>query len=507
MSEPTPPYHYPEHHAADVWSAISLAEALRANGAYDLFRGQRHTFPIMPSAFRPGVDHDDVVSILDDFATWVHNTPDLSSLHENLDAITAVAQHYGLKTPFLDFSYSPRVAGYFATDGGKAGDTGTIICINRERFRRSWETMNGQHHASNGFPLTDIVEIDVKNLWRLQAQEGAFVRCHVTPTVLEMFSYMLHIYFPQNPGTVVEATDRIYPAERSHLEVLLDQYFLVQSYPDRQRRLRELWDDIIQLPSQALEDAVLSFFKSNKLPDNHPSWETAFARSWLEEPDEEYGPTRRHRTAQLVLPTQDYSGNVEREVERIVSGVIATTQTGDRPNMNWNITFPDGRPVYVNGEGVTPLQDEWTEYSMSEALNTIYSGMRYLPYTDQQIVRAITRYIVMTGFGIHKVMGDACGVEFEGAGVRGRGFCSPSRVRNALRDDFYQLVKPDKLNEDGELGFGDLLFTGRFIRTAYLFEKFVELFVEDLIPTQAVLAVEGLVIGLNPMRLEVMGES
>ena len=278
-------------------------------------------------------------------------------------------------------------------------------------------------------------------------------------------------------------------------------------YPERRRQLENIWESIVEIPPDSIELEVALYYQGNKLPDIHPSWETTFAQSWLNEPDEQYGPTSEHRRAKLVLPTGPFSQHSEKEMECVISEVITKNRSDGRPNIDWNIKFSDDRDVFIDQEGITPIENEWTVFSMRDVLNVIYSGMRYLPYADCQIARAVVRYISMATFGVYEVMDDAEGVEFEGAGVRGRGFCSPTRVRSALRDDFYSLVKVEKLNSDRELSLRDLLFAGRSIKTAYVFEKFIDLFVEDLIPTQAALGVEGLVIGVNPMRLEVMGES
>lgn len=507
MPTSIPKYDYPEHCVDNVWSAISLAEQLRDCGEFDLFRGQRHTFDIKPSAHRDGVNPDEASNSLNHFATWIHETPDLASLHGNEDAILAVAQHYGLKTTFLDFSYSPRIAGFFATDKGVAGDTGTIICINRDRFNKSWEDLNKRNQHSKGYPLTEIVEIDVKNLWRLQAQQGAFVRCNVDPNLLEMFSEMLHIYFPQDPNIVVESSEQIYPVEKSHLEILIDQYFLIEGYPKRMRELEDIFGSIYEVPTENVDKESTKFFIGNKPPAIHPSWETSSAMRWLEEPDEKYGPTSKNQPAEITLPAEEFSHKVVSDLELAVSKFISKDKYGFRVNLDWKVSFPDGNPVLICGEGVTQVDDEWTEFSMSEMLNSIYSGMRYLPYTDNQISRAISRYIIFANFGVYEVMENTTGIEFEGGSVRGRGFCDASRIRSSLRDDFFQYLKSEKLDTSGELGIRNLLFAARKVQSSYEFEKFVELFVEDLIPTQAVLAVEGLVIGLNPMRIEIMGES
>ena len=322
-----------------------------------------------------------------------------------------------------------------------------------------------------------------------------------------MYSEMLHIYFPQNPKVVVESSEQIYPVEKSHLEILLDQYFLIESYPKRMRELENIFGSIYVVPTENVEKESAKIFKGNKPPATHPSWETFFAKSWLKEPDERYGPTSKKRTAEIILPVEEYSHRVVSDVELAVSKLISKDQSGLRPNLDWKANFLNGNLVLINGEGVTQIDDEWTEFSMSQMLNSIYSGMRYLPYTNNQISKAISRYIIFANFGVYEVMENTTGIEFEGGSVRGRGFCDASRIRCTLRDDFFQFVKPEKLDACGELDIRDLLFAGRTVRSSYIFEKFVELFVEDLIPTQAVLAVEGLVIGLNPMRIEIMGES
>lgn len=230
------------YNTKDVFSAIKLAEKLKTDGEYDFFRGQRHSFEILPSLSRSGVDKKEAIDKLGKFSYWVHDTPELESLHYNQNAILSVAQHYGLKTNLIDFSYSPNVAGFFATDQGVKGDIGTIICLNRKKFEKSWHDLNNRFYEDNGNYLVEIIEIDVKNLWRLQAQEGLFLKSNVDYSMLEMFSCFQYIYFPQDGKTKLFEKGQIYPQEKSHLEILLDQYFLIDSYPDRQKKItRNNW--------------------------------------------------------------------------------------------------------------------------------------------------------------------------------------------------------------------------------------------------------------------------
>jgi len=113
----------------------------------------------------------------------------------------------------------------------------------------------------------------------------------------------------------------------------------------------------------------------------------------------------------------------------------------------------------------------------------------------------------MISFGVYNVIDNSQGIELEGARIRGRGFCSRKKIRNALRQDFFSFIKPEKLDSSNGLSFRDIIFLASNVKTSYVFEEFIELFVSDVIPSQAAVAVEGLVIGVNPMRIEILGES
>lgn len=501
-------YSFPEHSVDDVWSAIRVADELKELGKYDLFRGQRHAFDICPTVARPGADLNEARKQLNDFASWIHRTPDLQSLHNNESAILAVAQHYGLKTPLLDFTRSPRVAGFFATDGATEADTGTIICLNKERFTASWCDINNRHLESEGTRLTELIDIDVKNLWRLHAQEGEFLRCHVDPNVLEMFSHFLRIYFPQSLESKILRAEEIYPTEKSHLEVLLDQYFLIASYDQREEKLKCFFGSVINIPEYAIESELKSFFKALEPPQSDPSWLSESAKLWLEEPDENYRHTSEAIGVKIVLPQGIKEEDFDAYIERQLPGVIEGARSSPRPNMACRVVDELGRTLYVDGEGITlEGEGEFTEFAVQDMVNAIYSGMRYLPYSGSQIVRAIVRYLKMLCFGVYELIEDCEGVEFSGGEIRGRGFASRQRIIEALRDDFLEHIDSRKLDSSGRLSFRDTLFAASHVKSCYQFDRFIKLFVEDLIPTQAVVAVEGLVIGLNPIRIDVLGES
>lgn len=108
---------YPFYMASDITEALEVATALKRQGHFDLFRGQIRSFPPSPSIFRPGVDLDAATDRLNRFGAWVRQTSVLASLHSDRDAILAVAQHYGIPTPLLDFTREPEIAAFFAADG------------------------------------------------------------------------------------------------------------------------------------------------------------------------------------------------------------------------------------------------------------------------------------------------------------------------------------------------------------------------------------------------------
>jgi hypothetical protein len=504
-------YNYPEHFSKNAEAAVKLAQELKLTGEYDFFRGQKSTYDIQPSVSRIGVDKNAAAVKLAEFAYWVNNTPELSSLHGNYNAILAVAQHYGLKTPLLDFSHSPEIAGFFATDGGETDEMGTIICINKKRFQESWSDINDNYYEKNGMYLTEIIEIDVKNLWRLQAQQGLFLKCHVDSSLLEMFSCFLHIYFPQKNRITIIDQEKVYPKAKSHLEVLLRQYFLIDSYPKREKQLAEIFELTIASGGENdIRKEMEAFFIMNSLPAIHKSWRSDFANSWLNEPDEKYSNAKTVVDICISLPQnlfniREFEINLFKQIER--EFIKNDFLYSNRKSVNWIVKSYKGVILYIDSEGFTDELNDFTDFTASQMVDSIYSGMRNLPYSNYHVVKAISRYLTIVQFGIYEVIEDAVGIVFSGGSVRGRGFCSSKKIYTALRDDFFNLINPRNLNSLGKLEFRDTLFCARYVNTSYVFERFIDLFVEDVIPTIAAVAVEGLIIVVNPMRIELLGES
>ncbi len=99
--------------------------------------------------------------------------PDVDENSEH--SIEALAQHYGLSTRLLDWSYSVYVASFFAFSGTIHSKTGmvSIWALETESFR-SFSTDHLEH-------INDFYEQNVRNLWQM----GSFSRNRTTMHNLE----------------------------------------------------------------------------------------------------------------------------------------------------------------------------------------------------------------------------------------------------------------------------------------------------------------------------------
>jgi hypothetical protein len=207
-----------------IEEAVALAERFRHEGRYDLFRGQRENWPVVPILARLSVEgHREAGERLKFFFSWLQEQPELTELADRqdphiVDQKYAVAQHYGIPTNFRDFTTEPAVAGFFASSTAADADgTSVIVCCDSADLLSVSRSI-----LPSGHPRPEVLRITVPNLWRLEAQAGVFLFLPY-PNFEEFYDFD-RIFFPAGSFRGVDFED-IYPTRRSQLEVHLDQFF------------------------------------------------------------------------------------------------------------------------------------------------------------------------------------------------------------------------------------------------------------------------------------------
>src|SRR4051794_35110290 len=97
-------------HSAEA--ALETCWQLIREGKADLFRGQTHDWPkLVPSLLRTsGPDRASASEELEYFKSWARFVPQMAIYGGGESAITAIAQHYGIPTAFLDLTLDPEIA-------------------------------------------------------------------------------------------------------------------------------------------------------------------------------------------------------------------------------------------------------------------------------------------------------------------------------------------------------------------------------------------------------------
>ena len=201
--------------ASSAAKALKICADLKRKRKASLFRGQTQDWPtILPALFRlGGAEREQSTTHLARFIEWASAVPQMASYCESSEALTAIAQHYGIPTTFLDLTDSPEIALLFAKREHDAGEDATkavIYCFAEAELNR----------LSNA----RILRLDVANLWRLEAQHGLFLDFLDHDLVTQLRNMATRVYFPSEQLTEDERT-HLYPVRKSALENVLDEWF------------------------------------------------------------------------------------------------------------------------------------------------------------------------------------------------------------------------------------------------------------------------------------------
>jgi hypothetical protein len=484
--------------AADVTEAVAVAERLKALGEAQWFRGQTRDWPkLAPTIWRlPPERIEDAKQQFARLADWAQLTRGLEALSADPDALLAVAQHYGVPTPFVDFTTAPRVAGFFATDGEAPPDgvESVIVCLDLVQARRLWGDLARERQE----PVPELVTLDVPNLWRLEAQHGTFVWCPYDS--LDAPYRLDRIVFPYSGSYDLPRGD-IYPARESPLEQHLNQFFQGEENRGGIDMLT------VELDEAGVTYDTLDFdagpYRAEafaQAPDPHTSWESASIRPWVAL-DREYW---RDSAAGPLVQLDFWLENPAFLWTRVAGRVM--TMCRDDPNLR------AASPRWA--VAVTDASGEFCELLRSR-LQRVWDGMARLPYTSDEIAIAMggTAALVLAREledGDNAAAAESlfydCAVEIMSRSDVRSHACAWARsksIRAAVRGDFEELLLPSERETTFALSF-NLLMTARDPRLLFEFDRLKTLFARELIPTQAALDPEHPPI-FSPARVDVIG--
>jgi hypothetical protein len=494
--------------AKNVKDAVVIAEDMKLRGTHEWFRGQTRNWTLLSTLSRRHDTFEQEYKRIMAFSGWVNSTQGLEALWHKDDPQIAVAQHYGLATHFIDFTTEPSVAGYFASEDipdmqPKALDLsfeekrffssqppeaniGCILCLNREKLMQTWNSIRAAGLApSDDNP--EFLELDVPDLWRLEAQHGVFFYCPFGRFEEALYD-LDRIVFPHAGQVSWPPKEMIYPNRKSHLELLLDQYFLLERLAKQKEmtRLSGLYDLIpnkfvLDEPS-AHEDS--KYLASGPIPP-HPSWRAAPLQSYTRPQPESFFVAH----SELSCPVQLQRSNAAELANSVASQVqsfIKSNKDVRRHLVNWTVDLTEASflPAF------------------QKTATAIWDGLRAMPCADEDIAAAIgcCAGLLATAGTLGPEESSSPGrascsrffgsevieVEFGPSNSSfSRGYVSRDSLLSALRDDLASFLNASGRDRYFQSPEYLLMEIGKPERL-FPFDRFVHLLLHQVVPTQAV---------------------
>ena len=503
---------------------LDLILNLQKTSDFDWFRGQAQDWPLTATIARlDEANMQHCQKRLKRFFNWAHATPGLEPITSSDDYLIAVAQHYGLPTTFIDFTTDPRVAAFFVTQAvGTAERECCIKCLNTSKlqaFAESW--------AASWERPPECLQFKVPNLWRMEAQRGVFLFCPYHDFE-RMYDGILTICFPATDALAIRGMDEIFPARKSSLEVLLDQYFAREAMITQTEALLEVIPraHVVLLPmaspvyrSESEKNANCLYFSPTFFVDEEPpprlhSWSAELLTEWLTIRDEPY--RRVSKTAVIDVPIdwlQDPNA-----VKEVASGLVAYHLSSIEGARDEFIEFrfhSVGRtPPGARASGVLQMAQHY------------WDGVRLMPYDDEAIAEGVGNCIALRLWLDHfmneyddqlqvayKVADSCFGNASQWRLVSSNGaetvaFVSSADLARCVRRDIGSFLKTEYKQADPYGPNWDDSYLSTLLQAlwapSHLFEfsRFADIFVRQLLPYQVVCRS---VVLFEPARLEMFG--
>ena len=495
--------------AASLLDAIRLAEEFRARGIATYFRGQTRTWPLVSSFCRLSEGERDTANErLGLFESWVGSVAALHQLASNGEAVLAVAQHYGIPTTLIDFSTDPKVAAYFASHPEPAVDAlgdSCIICLSDERLKSCCEVLRVV--TPEPYDLK-VLTWNVLGLWRLEAQSGVFLDFPYDRSFEEIIFQFDRIIFPIERdrsilSSLIPDCD-IYPTQKSDLEVLVDQYFMIERLR-RHRKRRENWTGILRhvmVPSDGTnsDGTNTEYFGDGGLP-LHRSWNPAILDPWLQFSGEKWMPITTAPTFVIdhaIGP--DNQANAKAMSDQITKLLMDNLGLRSSP-VRWRLqTFEgerDDRTLELVWNGVRCLPYKLNDIAASMAMAVEYGlliAQNPQSRIDSRLQINLARRCMRDPIYIEIGMED---------GSYTRGIVSASLLYTAIRDDFWSHLTESW--RERIKNFQNIFFVVSDPRRLFVFDRLISMFCVQFVPTQVILRDPDDARLYNPARAITLG--
>lgn len=485
------------HMVANVKEAVALAKKFKSEGKFNVFRGQARNWDVFSTLHRiKEKDFQRSKDKIERFIFFISQNEDLVSYMDDFNSVFAIAQHYGLPTNYIDFTHNPEVAAYFATNSkkNKKGQYASIICLDTKDFAEFIEFY--KPHFFTGKLVPEIIDVNVQNLWRLQAQEGCFL---FTPEAgIEHYYYFDRILFPFEDKYSCVTEHQIYPVRKSQLEIYLDNFFMHERIVHWHEFMAEHMPGV---PITHGKGHSISRYIKSDVP-THSSWIRRKISIWSARVDEKWNDIQSEIKIELQF---HYKRTYEEIVLVAEQQILSNFKTGIlKRNMLFDFEITR----------LTRNICKKDRELLQSGCGNIWDGIRLLPYSDQQIAICIARYIGLflshsTDESDHyfSLLPNSIYIEMSyGDGSHSRANVCGYKILKSIRPniDEYIRKKHKPILANNPLALVQCINTPQYL---FDFEKLCHLFCEDIIPTQVVLKGRDTAepIYFNPAKLTVLG--
>lgn len=438
--------------------ALAFCDQLSKSGTADLFRGQTKDWPsITPSLFRGNdIQRAKATAILTQFIEWANAVPQMARYWGNPKQITAIAQHYGIPTPYLDLTTDPQTAAVFAATSATetSDDQAVIYCFKR--------------HDLQELPNCVLHELDVANLWRLKAQRGLFLEILAEADVSSLRRSAIRVHFPAR-RLREEEQRRIYPPRKSALETVIDQWIY-------RHTIDGVLSDVVPtgLRLSIRRYSYPGVARWRAIPDLDAGW-ISWEDGWVFQNDEEIVSPRQDDRREIVLPSER---SIHKAFDRLKVQIwrIIRRYRSEKQPFDFQVTITDH-----------PVESALA----SVILNRCWDGLRVHPYSDESIVCCLASTAVALRWRIdhpdvdweNLLWGE---VESIDAAPVGGHLDSASVSKIRLMDAFHEKHYGILTEYSRRKSYADKKFLTNYIVDPWIlfdFEKFSRIFVEEFIPS------------------------